>query len=298
MPERALGFGGSKDYSPTLLANEDPKMVLARSGGAPLLANIAMGVNVDDALAGYFGKNKGEDFQQWYASLDGAGQSALDSVRAQLTQVQSNTELRNQAVQKVVDDFPNIAANAAKSRQAAGGEFDEATKGAMDLALSSVASKYAAGGALSSGAALAAEARTGAQMGKEKLDYMDSREGTAYDKGLDDWRARYAEVNALRGFQQKMLGMGVQEGFSANRDALNRDADIKRFNTGAVNDAAKAKQASDDAMFGAIGNLAGTAAMYAIAGPGGSMAAKAMKPPQVAQAPAPNYANTGFSDWG
>lgn len=256
-----------EDYKPQLLPNTDPIQGLATVGGAPLLANIAMGVSPSDAIAGYFGKTPGDDYNTWKSSLSQDEQSALSGIENQMGQIQSNTDLRNKAVQSVVNDFPNVAAQAAQARQSAGGEFDQTTKDAVNLALSQTASKYAANGMLSSGAADAAVARVGAQNAQDKLAYMDKQGNTSYQQGLDQWNARYTEANALRGFQQKMLGQGVDAGFSANQKMLDRTQQTNQFNANALNTAQQSNNANKSAMLGAFGSVAGTMGAYAMFGP-------------------------------
>ncbi len=287
--DMAIG-GGNKDggYAPQTLANENPKMVLAQSGGAPLLANIAMGADVEDTLAGYFGRSKGADWDAYKANLPPDELAAINGVQKQLNQIQSNTNLRNQAVQKIVQDFPNIAATAAQTQKqaktAAGEEFDSTTKGYIDQALNGVAAKYAAGGNLSSGAMAAASARAGAQIGMDKLGYVTGEGDKAYDRsynaGVGDWQARYNEASALRNFQNLMTGQAAGNGFSAVQASLQRNqqtnmANASMANQRAMQDSAN-KNASDNALFGAIGSLAGTAAGAMIGGPvGASIGAKA-----------------------
>lgn len=234
---------------------ENPAAMLAQSGGAPLLANVALGANVDDSIAGYFGAG---DFQKFYDSLSPQDKGLVDGVRKQLTSIQSNTNLRNQAVQQVVQDFPNIAKQAAVARQAAGQEFDDTTKQYLDQALGQSAAKYAANGMLSSGAMAAASARVGADYGMQKLGYMDQREGTAYDQGLQGWQARYNETNALRNFQNLMTQGAAGNGFSANQAMLQRNQQTQMGNLGMINQQNIQNQQNDNALFGAIGGLAGS----------------------------------------
>lgn len=271
---------GGSSYTPTTLTPDNPKLLLAQTGGAQVLSQVAMGSSVEDALAGYFGRNKGADWESYQGNLSPDEKAAIDNVRSQLTQIQSNTDLRNKAVQSVVQDFPNIAAHSAQARVNAGEEFDSTTKQYIDLALGKKAAQYAAGGNLSSGAYDAASARAGAEIGMSKLNYMDERGNTDYGQGLDAWNARYTEANALRNFQQKMLGQGAQNGFSANQDMLTRNAHVNMFNTNLKNQKDMYDQqrsdSQDQALFGTLGTLAGTVAGGMIAGPPGAMAGASM----------------------
>lgn len=275
---------GGGSYTPTTLTPDNPKLLLAQTGGAQVLSQIAMGVNVEDALAGYFGRNKGADWESYQGNLSPDEKAAIDNVRSQLTQIQSNTDLRNQAVQQVVKDFPNIASHAAQARvtakQQSGEEFDSTTKQYIDLALGRNDARFAANGGLSSGAYAAASARAGAEIGRSKLDYVTGRGDQAYNEdygaGADAWNARYTEANALRNFQQKMLGQGASQGFSANQAMLDRNARVNEFNTRAENDRMSYEQsrsdAQDAALFGTVGQLAGTAVGAYFGGPMGAAA--------------------------
>lgn len=258
--------GGGQEYTPQQLSEEDPKLRLAQSGGAPLLTQIALGVDVEDALAGYFGRSKGNDWDAYLKNLNPNEQAAINNVRSQLTEIQSNTNLRTQAVQKIVNDFPNIVSQTApaiaQAKAQAGEEFDSFSKAAMDYALNSTASKYNAGGMLSSGAAAAAEARTGAQFGMDKLNYVNNQGNQAYDRNANDimghWQAQYNEANALRSFQQTMLGQGVKQGFSANQDLLNRNFQTQVFNTNASNQKLLMDNANSNATLNSVVNGATT----------------------------------------
>lgn len=256
---------------------DNPAQTLAQTGGVPLLANIAMGADVDTTLAGYFGKS---DFQSFYDGLDADSQQLVSGVRNQLKEIQSNTNLRNQAVQQVVNDFPNIAAQAAtaqkQAKQSAGEEFDSTTKGYIDQALNGVAAKYAAGGGLSSGAMDAASARAGAQIGMDKLNYVTGEGDKAYarssDSGLGAWQARYNETNALRNFQNLMTQGAAGQGFSAIQSSLGRTQQTNMANAGYNNTTNMNDQNNQNAMFGSIGQLGGTVVGAYFGGPAGAAA--------------------------
>lgn len=279
----ALGSksGGGSSNPAQAGYTDNPAQTLAQTGGAPLLANIAMGADVESTLAGYFGHN---DYKSFYENLGDDDKELVDGVKNQLTQIQNNTDLRNHAVENVVKDFPNIAANAAKAQQQAksdaGQEFDSTTKGYIDQALNGVAAKYAAGGNLSSGAMAAASARAGADMGMNKLSYVSGEGDKAYDRtnaaGMGDWQARYNETNSLRNFQNLMTQGAAGNGFSAVQASLNRTQQTNLTNAGFANQNAMADKAasnaSDNALFGSLGGLAGTVIGGMMGGPMGAMA--------------------------
>lgn len=247
---------------------DNPAQTLAQSGGAPLLANVALGVDPKSAIAGYFGA---DDYDKFYAGLSDSDKKLVSGVTNQLTQIQTNTNLRNNTVQSIVNDFPNIAAKAAQDRKASGDEFDATTKGYLDQALNATAAKYAAGGSVSSGAMNEASAKVGAQYGMDKLNYMDNRGDASYAKGVQGWQAQYNEANALRNFQNTMTGNAAGQGFSAVQAALNRTQQTNGNNATFANQDSLQKQKSSDALFGAIGGLAGTALM----GPAGGLIGRA-----------------------
>lgn len=291
----ALGITHSSLSNAPAMAggNENPAQTLAHSGGAPLLANIALGANVDDSIAGYFGAG---DFKSFYGSLNPDDQALVDGVRKQLTSIQSDTKLKNQAVQQIVNDFPNIAAQAAQARQASGEEFDSTTKAYLDKALGSSAAKYAANGSLSSGAMAEASARVGADMGMQKLNYMDSSETNSFNQGVQGWQARYNEANALRNFQNLMTQGAAGQGFSAVQASLNRNQQSNIANAGFQNQQNMMNQQSDNAMFGAIGGLAGTGLGMMLGGPMGGALGGQMG--RMANSGAATGGMQGASDYG
>jgi hypothetical protein len=238
---------------------QNPAELLAQTGGAPLLANIAMGVDPQDALAGYFGKSKQDgSWEEFLGTLSQADLDRVNSVHGQLNTIQKDRTLRQKAVDSVIADFPNLAKNAAQARAQAGGEFDEVTRGYMEQALGQTAAKYAAGGGLSSGAANQAFAKTGADMAMQKLDFMGQREQNQYNMDANVLNTRLAEVNALRDFQNTMLGGGIQQGFSAQQANLQRQFQGQQFNAGLQEQRYQADQQGKNALFGALGSLGGS----------------------------------------
>ncbi len=252
---------------------QSPTELLASTGGAPVLANIAMGVDPEEALAGFFGKSTRDG--SWAEFLQNADQKDFDAIHAvhgQLTTIQQNTELRNKAVQAVINDYPNITAKIAQDRMASGQEFDDVTKGYMEKALGQTAAKFAAGGALSSGAANEAFAHTGADMALSKLDYMGSRESASRLDNMTGFNARLGEVNALRDFQNTMLGQAQAQGFSAAQANLGRIQQGNIASADFANRQNMADQQGQNAMMGSLGSLAGTVIGGYFGGPAGAAA--------------------------
>jgi hypothetical protein len=274
----AGGVFGNHEASPTLLPQGDPKLMLAQTGGAPLLAQISLGVPVEDALAGYFGKNSGEDFATYYKSLSPQDQSAIDSVRTQLTQIQGNTELRNKAVQKVIDDFPNVAATALQKQKAgyATSEkaYDDATSQVLEKASSQLAAKFAASGGFNSGSFNKALADESYMLAGPRADlaarHGDALAETEANNEFAGASLRLGEVDALRSFQNRMLGTLQDQGFHASQAFLDRTQRTSEFNADATMRTNESNNASDNAMFGSLGSLAGTLGGAALAGPIGA----------------------------
>lgn len=292
-----MGWGGSSGGNSIGGGMENPAQTLAMTGGAPLLANIALGADVKQTIAGYFGAS---NYDKFYGSLSDSDKELVDGVQNQLTSIQSNTDLKNKAVQQIVQDFPNIAAQAAQTRQASGQEFDATTKQYLDQALQGTAAKYAANGALSSGAMAAASARVGAQYGMDKLNYMDNRGDNAYNQGVQGWQARYNEANALRNFQNLMTQGAAGQGFSAVQASLGRTQQTNLANAGFANQQNLQNQQNDNAMLGALGGLAGTAAGAYFGGPAGAaMGGKiGSSVGGMSNAPAPNSSYASFAGRG
>ncbi len=154
-----VGFKDSgKNSGPATNAGEiSPMMTLQQTGGAPLLAGIAMGADVNQSLMSFFGASG--KFEDWMATLDPQSQDAVKGLSTQLTSISQNTQLKQQAVTSLINDFPNFMKSAVPQYADIA---DKYTMAAAQQALNQTAAKYAAGGALSSGAMDEAMARTGA----------------------------------------------------------------------------------------------------------------------------------------
>lgn len=248
---------GGGNYSAPNIGQQSPMQMLTTTGGAPLLMNIALGADVDDSIASFLGIPKKEmlDALNGRNSVLGTPEQAkatvaqISSIRNQLMSVQKNTNLRNQAVQKLVDDFPNIMTQKIQQYSSIA---DDATKQMMQQALDQVGAKYAAGGMLSSGATAEAAAKAGADIGMQKLQYGTALAG-------QDWQNQYNNATALQSFQQKMLGQGAMNGFNAVQNALGNNNSNAQLQT--KMDFLTGNQNTQDqqAMWGAVGGAAGTA---------------------------------------
>ncbi len=245
----ASGSGGGSSAA-TVGGQQSPMDMLVNTGGAPLLANIAMGANVEDALASFLGVPKDQ-----LSNIQG-----IDSLKSQLTSIQSNTNLKNQAVQKLVQDFPNYMQDLIPKYA---GIADKYTQAAAQQALQSVGAKYAAGGQLSSGATMAALSRTGAENARANLNYGTQLAG-------QDWQNQFNEASALRNFQNTMLGNTANQGFNAVQNALGQNQQINMANAGFQNQQNLQNQQNQNSMWQAVGQLGGTALGGMFGGPAGA----------------------------
>lgn len=256
---KLLGGGGGGDV-PQIGGKQNPLEILSSSGGAPLLTNIALGADVKSTLMGYFGASG--DYNKWFNNLNESDRSAIQGLETQLTQIQTNTDLRNQAVQKLSDDFPNLMASSIPKYSAMA---DAVTSQMMTKAMDQISAKQAAGGAFSSGATAAAAARAGADIGMQKLQY-----GTGM--ALQDFQNQYNNANALQSFQQKMLGQGATQGFNAVQNALQRNAGIAINQAQLQANQNAADQQAQAGMWGALGQVGGMGIGAMLGGPAGAMA--------------------------
>ncbi len=209
---------GQPGYSPSMTPQESPMNTLMMTGGAPLLANIGMGVDPDQALASYLGMNKTDLINELKGNSKNLGLSdqektQLTSLRGQLNQISQNTDMRNQAVQKLVNDFPNFMQQHIQQFQ---GVADASMKQSLDLASNQLAAKYASTGGFSSGAFNQGLARASQEQAMNKLNYATGLSGQAFQQQL-------GEAEALRSFQQKMLGGGADQGYLAIQNMLGRN---------------------------------------------------------------------------
>lgn len=258
-------FGGGNSSAPTIGGSMSKMDMLTSTGGAPLLMNVALGADPYHSLFSFLGINE----RQYAAAkagqnsnLTGDDVKAIDSLLNQLNEVKSNTDLRNKAVQKLADDFPNIMHEKIKQYSSIA---DDATKQMMDQALGQISAKYAAGGQLSSGATAEAAAKAAAGIGMDKLNYATGLAG-------QDWMNQYNIASGLQSFQQKMLGQGAVQGFNAIQNALagNRGIQQEQANLNFKSDLAN--QQSQQGLWGGLGALGGTVVGGMFGGPVGAMA--------------------------
>lgn len=253
-----FGNTSGNQSAPVIQGKQDPLNMLTMSGGAPLLTNIALGAGVEQSLMGYFGASG--DYKTWFDNLNDSDKKAIQGLHDQLTNIQTNTDLRNQAVQKLADDFPHIMATKIPQYSAMA---DDATQKMMTQALDQISAKQSASGALSSGATAAAAARAGASIGMDKLNY-----GTGL--ALQDFATQYNNASALQSFQQKMLGQGATQGFNAIQNALARNTGINTAQAELQYKADAAESQKQAGLWGSLGALGGTAIGATLGGPSGA----------------------------
>lgn len=253
-----LGSGGGP--SAPIMGGQQSKMdMLVNSGGAPLLANITMGADVDQTLASFLKLSDGQ-YNEMVQNPNSPDGQAIRQLQNQLKGIQSNTQMKNKAIESLVNDFPNFMAQKAP-------EFakmmDNETKAMMDQALSKVGAQFAAGGQLSSGATAEAAAKAGADIGMQRLQFGVGMAG-------QDWQNRYNEANALRNFQMNMLGQQSQQGFNAVQNALQQNTQVGMANAGFQNQQSLQNQQNQNAMWQGLGQLGGTVIGGMMGGPIGA----------------------------
>lgn len=242
---------------------------LASSGGVPLLTKVLMGASVASTVAGYFGKKPNEDYGSWLDQYDDEAKAEIKKLEDNLAQIQKNVELRDQAVSKIVNDFPNIAAQAIeerkRSRQAYGEEIDKVTSLMLDKAANQLSAKYAASGGFNSGAfneALGKSATDIALAKAEPMARMAREDGLAAEQDQKiGMQLRLAEAEGLRDFQRTMLGQGMQDRFSATQALLQNGQANARFGAQMDYQQRRDRQQDNQQLFGSLGSTLGTMAM-------------------------------------
>lgn len=235
------GMFGGKQEMPNLIPpgagqRADPAGVLESTGGALLLGNIAAGADPTTALESWLGVAPG-GLPAYLNGLNPEERNAIQGIQTQVTQIASNTDLRNQVVGKLVNDYPNIMANSIK-------QFGQMENPAIQQAMQTINAKYGAGIGLSSGAAAAATGRATA--------------GMSMDFAQTNFNQQLSEAEALRGFQQKMLGQGAQYGQSAAQDQYNRASEYTNNTNKALMGWGMQTQAQDAAANSAMAKSIGS----------------------------------------
>lgn len=271
------GSGGGGLQAPQVSAANfaqymnSPLQTLESSGGTPLLMDIALGADVNSSLMGYFGATG--DYNTWFNGLSPQDQSAVQGLQNQLGMIQTNTNIQNQAVQQLAQDYPNIMAQKIPQYM---GIADSAMQKMMGQAMQQISAQQSANGQFSSGATAQAAANIGAQYAGQELNY-------ATGLANQDFNQQFSNAASLQAFQQKMLGQGALQGFNAVQNALSRNTQLgiaqgQGNNSVGLGNAQLAMQAGmynqnqQNAMFGALGGLAGTVLGGAIGGPAGAVA--------------------------
>jgi hypothetical protein len=235
---------------------------VAQSGGMPLMTKVLMGSSVASTLAGYFGLSKPEDYSEWLNSLDEADRAEVQRLEANLTEMQNNVKMRDEAVKKLVDEYPNIMAQAVEERKRSREAFDNVTQQVIGKAADQLAAKYAAAGGFSSGAFNQGLAEKSTDIALERAG-MEREDAMA---GIQDkekfYAMRLAETEGLRDFQRTMLGQGMADRFSAGQAMLQSQSGRRQTaaNIRASQDMNRSNQKQE--LFGSLGQAATTFALY------------------------------------
>lgn len=252
------GSGGGSMSAPAIGGYERPLDVLTQSGGAPLLMDISLGVDPRMAIMTHFGATgQWDDFVK---NLSPEDAHAVIGLQNQLFKIQDNVDLQNQTVKKLADDYPNIMT---QKIQQYSNVADPAIQSMMKQAIDQISAKQAAGGMISSGASAEAAAKAGASFAGDKLNY-------ATGLAQNDFNQQLSIAQGLQAFQQKMLGQGATQGFSAVQNALQRNAAKDLAVAGYTNEANRYNTGQENAMYGALGGLGGTVLGGVFGGPTGA----------------------------
>lgn len=235
--------------------------VLASTGGVPLLTKVLMGASVASTLAGFFGQKSPEDYSSWFDSLTEQDQNAVKALENNLTQLQTNLDTRNAAVQKVIDDFPAVAQQTYEGMKQAGNAFDDATKQVLDKAGNQLAAKFSAQGGFSSGAFNQALADQAYQLAMPRA--QNAYDAEMYKAQIPTMQAqlRLNEAEAQRQFQQQMLGMGTEQRYSATQAMLGRQNQQAGVLAGISQQQNAASNQATQNLFGSLGSTLGNMAM-------------------------------------
>jgi hypothetical protein len=235
---------------------------MASSGGMSMLSKVALGMSVASAVGAAFNKPAGMDYSQWKSEFSEADQAEIARLEATLNTVQNDINIRNQAVSKLIDDFPNVMQQTINAERAAVGKaYDQTTKMVLDNAANQLAAKYAATGGFSSGA-------FNQGLAKEATGLALERAGAELDVGrreaqipIQQYQMRLAETEALRDFQRSMLGEGIGARNSAMQNLLQRKAGAASQEMQLKAGEASEKRQQRQQLFGSLGNLAGNLLM-------------------------------------
>lgn len=260
---KGLTEGDSQSFTPGQAGGQmSPMDTLTSSGGAPLLMDIALGADPATTIMSYFGASGSWDKFQ-HDLPDQQSRDAVQGLMQQLTQIQSDTNSKNLAVQQLAQDYPNIMAQKIPQYSAMA---DSATQQMMDQALKQISAKQAAGGMFSSGATAEAAANAGANIAMQKLQF-----GTGL--ALQDFNQLFNQASASQQFQQKMLGQGAQNGFNAVQNALAGNRQLNLGNAEFTNQAnqlnTQMNNQQNQALWGSLGRLAGLGVTSMFMNPGG-----------------------------
>jgi len=287
------GGGGGGQPGPANPPGIGPTMGQADPSGIPLLAQIALGTPVDDALGAIYGQQPGSDFGTWSKQLSPSDLQQITALRSSLTNVQNDVNARKTLMTGIIQQYPQIASlqlqqhmDLAGANADIGGQIDEIDKQVLNHAADQLSAKFAASGGFSSGAFNQALNQTGVDLAVNKnqqlMDYAGGvrdivNQGTIANwqaqnkQKLGAWQAQYNEALAARNYQNNMLTKGVDSIFSANQDALNRVTQLAGKNIDQAGATGRQKQKQRFGIDTALGKVGGGLIGGAIGGPPGAV---------------------------
>ena len=261
IPTWGPNAGGNANGSlnaPQIGGYSSPLDTLTQTGGAPLLMDTALGISPYQSVMSYFGASG--DYNNWIQSLSPSDRNAVASVTDQLANIQGQVDTQNNLVSQLTKDYPNIMTQKIQQYQ---NVADPSIQKMMGQAMQQLNAQQAAGGSISSGAAVQAAANVGAQYAGQELSY-------ATNLAQQDFNQQLSQATSMQQFQQKMLGQGAQNGFNAIQDTLNRNQQLNLAQAEYNNKANMYNTQQQNQMYGALGGLAGTVLGGALGGPLGA----------------------------
>jgi hypothetical protein len=249
----ALGGAGAMNAGAASASN-----ALSSVGGTSILSKVLLGVSAGAAISQMFNKPANVSYDQWKGELSDEDRQYVQNLEDQMNSIQSDMEVRNTGVQKMIDDFPNIMRQSIEQeRSALSKSYNETTKLVLDQASNQLAAKYASTGGFSSGA-------FNEGLAKASTDVALERAGQEYQIGqreaqipIQQYQMRLAETEALRDFQRTMLGGTMDARNSAFNNMMQRSAGMQQTQMQIGSQERIAARQERAGIFGSLGSLAG-----------------------------------------
>jgi hypothetical protein len=239
---------------------------MASTGGTSLLSKVALGLPAATAIAQMFQKPPNMDYNEWKGQFAAEDQAEINRLEEELKTVQTNLEVRNQAVSKLIDDFPNVMRDSIQKQREglarSRGAFDETTKMVLDQAANQLSAKFAATGGFSSGAFNQGLANASTDVALERAGMVREDEAMLAQAegnvGIQQYQMRLAETEALRDFQRTMLGGQIDQRQSAFQNMMQRKTGMEQTSMQMQNQERIAGRQERAGIFGSLGQLAGS----------------------------------------